>query len=81
MGHLCTEEIMKTFYWHTQKTSYTVSPPPPAQLPSADTITDPDNYKMVSLSVATRQWWANLDQASKDLDKTIFRDLSPTPLP
>jgi hypothetical protein len=27
------------------------------------------------------QWWANLDQAPKDLDKTIFRDLSPTPLP
>ncbi len=25
--------------------------------------------------------WANLDQASKDLDKTIFRDLSPTPIP
>jgi hypothetical protein len=28
-----------------------------------------------------RQWWANLDQAPKDLDKTIFRDLSPTPKP
>jgi hypothetical protein len=28
-----------------------------------------------------QQWWANLDQASKDLDKTIFRDLSPTPIP
>ncbi len=27
------------------------------------------------------QWWANLDQASKDLDKTIFRNLSPTPIP
>jgi hypothetical protein len=27
------------------------------------------------------QWWANLDQASKDLDTTIFRDLSPTPIP
>jgi hypothetical protein len=27
------------------------------------------------------QWWANLDQAPKDLDKTIFRDLSPTPKP
>ncbi len=27
------------------------------------------------------QGWANLDQAPKDLDKTIFRDLSPTPLP
>ncbi len=27
------------------------------------------------------KWWANLDQASKDLDKTIFRDLSPTPIP
>ncbi len=31
--------------------------------------------------LATQQWWANLDQASKDLDKTIFRDLSPTPIP
>jgi hypothetical protein len=28
-----------------------------------------------------RQWWANLDQAPKDLDKTIFHDLSPTPKP
>ncbi len=27
------------------------------------------------------QWWANLDQTPNDLDKTIFRDLSPTPLP
>ncbi len=30
---------------------------------------------------AREQWWANLDQASKDLDKTILRDLSPTPIP
>ncbi len=30
---------------------------------------------------AVAQWWANLDQAPKDLDKTIFRDLSPTPIP
>ncbi len=28
-----------------------------------------------------RQWWANLDQTPNDLDKTIFRDLSPTPIP
>jgi hypothetical protein len=28
-----------------------------------------------------QQWWANLDQASKDLDKTIFRDLLSTPIP
>ncbi len=34
-------------------------------------------FEMLSIS----QWWANLDQASKDLDKTIFRDLSPTPIP
>ncbi len=27
------------------------------------------------------QWWANLDQTPNDLEKTIFRDLSPTPLP
>jgi hypothetical protein len=27
------------------------------------------------------QAWANLDQAPKDLDNTIFRDLSPTPIP
>ncbi len=30
---------------------------------------------------AGSQWWANLDQTPNDLDKTIFRDLSPTPLP
>jgi hypothetical protein len=34
-----------------------------------------------SVGGAEGQWWANLDQASKHLDKTIFRDLSPTPLP
>jgi hypothetical protein len=33
------------------------------------------------LVLLPNQWWANLDQASKDLDKTIFRDLSPTPIP
>jgi hypothetical protein len=27
------------------------------------------------------QWWANLDQTPNDLDTTIFRDLSPTPIP
>ena len=27
------------------------------------------------------QWWANLDQAPEDLDRNIFRDLSPTPKP
>jgi len=32
-------------------------------------------------AVASGQGWANLDQAPKDLDKTIFRDLSPTPKP
>jgi len=31
--------------------------------------------------VNAEQWWANLDQASKDLDKPIFRDLLPTPIP
>jgi hypothetical protein len=39
---------------------------------------------LVSLGLkilSSHQWWANLDQASKDLDKTIFRDLSPTPIP
>jgi hypothetical protein len=30
---------------------------------------------------ARNQWWANLDQAPEDLDKNIFRDLSPTPIP
>jgi hypothetical protein len=30
---------------------------------------------------ANLQWWANLDQAPEDLDKTIFRALSPTPKP
>ncbi len=28
-----------------------------------------------------RQGWANLDQAHEDLDRNIFRDLSPTPKP
>jgi hypothetical protein len=28
-----------------------------------------------------KQWWANLDQTPNDLDTTIFRDLSPTPIP
>ncbi len=28
-----------------------------------------------------RQWWANLDQASKHLEVFRFRDLSPTPIP
>ncbi len=40
--------------------------------------------KSSDLSVSSQgspQWWANLDQAPKDLDKTIFRDLSPTPKP
>ncbi len=36
---------------------------------------------MFLVNVRGNQWWANLDQASKDLDKTIFRDLSPTPIP
>ncbi len=27
------------------------------------------------------QSWANLDQTPNDLDETIFRDLSPTPIP
>ncbi len=27
------------------------------------------------------QGWANLDQAHEDLDRNIFRDLSPTPKP
>jgi hypothetical protein len=34
-----------------------------------------------TLVLPAKQWWANLDQAPKDLDKTIFRDLSPTPKP
>jgi hypothetical protein len=35
----------------------------------------------VGAHITFKQWWANLNQASKDLDKTIFRDLSPTPYP
>ncbi len=31
--------------------------------------------------IGQMQCLANLDQAPKDLDKTIFRDLSPTPKP
>ncbi len=33
------------------------------------------------LNLFWEQWWANLDQAPEDLDKNIFRDLSPTPKP
>ncbi len=35
----------------------------------------------VTLREVWIQWWANLDQAPEDLDKNIFRDLSPTPKP
>ncbi len=38
-------------------------------------------YLIVYIPECPRQWWANLDQAPEDLDKTIFRDLSPTPKP
>jgi hypothetical protein len=37
--------------------------------------------RMLGSNPGLLQWWANLDQAPKDLDKTIFRDLSPTPIP
>jgi hypothetical protein len=32
-------------------------------------------------TIARVQGWANLDQAHEDLDRNIFRDLSPTPKP
>jgi hypothetical protein len=35
----------------------------------------------INQAMTDRQWWANLDQTPNDLDKTIFRDLSPNPLP
>ncbi len=38
-------------------------------------------HPLLPSTVASAQGWANLDQAPKDLDKTIFRDLSLTPLP
>jgi hypothetical protein len=41
-----------------------------------------DNQDLMPMHVeSSRQWWANLDQAPEDLDKNIFRDLSPTPIP
>ncbi len=40
-----------------------------------------NSFKLSFMGLKEGQWWANLDQASKDLDKTIFRDLSPTPIP
>jgi hypothetical protein len=40
-----------------------------------------DSMRLVLGNLLLNQWWANLDQASKDLDKTIFRDVSPTPIP
>ncbi len=46
-----------------------LAPPPPHPLTS------------LPLFYPSDQWWANLDQTPNDLDKTIFRDLSPTPLP
>jgi hypothetical protein len=39
----------------------------------------PENPNL--LLVAVVQGWANLDQAHEDLDRNIFRDLSPTPKP
>jgi hypothetical protein len=33
------------------------------------------------LTIYEEQGWANLDQAHEDLDRNIFRDLSPTPKP
>ena len=37
--------------------------------------------KSLQWNISCDQWWANLDQAPEDLDKNIFRDLSPTPKP
>ncbi len=39
------------------------------------------NRKFLPYVLYMYQWWANLDQAPEDLDKNIFRDLSPTPKP
>jgi hypothetical protein len=50
------------------------------QIGSRDNVY-PNNASLSVPSGMCDQWWANLDQASKDLDKTIFRDLSPTPIP
>jgi hypothetical protein len=36
---------------------------------------------VISLLISHNQGWANLDQAHEDLDRNIFRDLSPTPKP
>jgi hypothetical protein len=60
-------------------------PPPPCSLmlpihPSCPHHR-PGSSVCAEISCPSHQWWANLDQASKDLDKTIFRDLSPTPIP
>jgi hypothetical protein len=40
-----------------------------------------DTDCLLKTSVAYPQGWANLDQAHEDLDRNIFRDLSPTPKP
>jgi hypothetical protein len=37
--------------------------------------------KPPALPSTSAQGWANLDQAHEDLDRNIFRDLSPTPKP
>ncbi len=40
-----------------------------------------DAYFHDGLNETYPQGWANLDQAHEDLDRNIFRDLSPTPKP
>ncbi len=44
------------------------------------TISNENRTDKNRAAVCAQQWWANLDQTPNDLDKTIFRDLSPTPL-
>ncbi len=51
----------------------------PSYLSCCDPLTT--NFFLSLTGPPAIQWWANLDQAPKDLDKTIFRDLSPTPKP
>jgi hypothetical protein len=47
----------------------------------AHSIWFPNQMVVGGHAVAITQGWANLDQAHEDLDRNIFRDLSPTPKP
>ncbi len=66
--------VYDTKYMHRSPPMATMPPHPPAPPGKAKIL-----FAFYYLS--SSQSWANLDQTPNDLDKTIFRDLSPTPIP